>query len=104
MSEDQDVTRFRAKKALGQHFLFDPDILRRVANATGSVQGQTVVEVGPGPGGLTRAILDAGASPLICIEADARFAAALKSWPEASSGELFVHEGDARKASISELI
>jgi len=43
-----------ARKALGQHFLFDPDILHRVALAAGPVAGRTVIEIGPGPGGLTR--------------------------------------------------
>ena len=54
------LTPGTAKKSLGQHFLFDPALLKRVANAGGSVEGKTVVEVGPGPGGLTRALLDSG--------------------------------------------
>jgi 16S rRNA A1518/A1519 N6-dimethyltransferase RsmA/KsgA/DIM1 with predicted DNA glycosylase/AP lyase activity len=49
-----------AKKSLGQHFLFDPAILKRVATSGGPVEGKTVIEVGPGPGGLTRALLDSG--------------------------------------------
>ncbi|MEL6831281.1 MAG: 16S rRNA (adenine(1518)-N(6)/adenine(1519)-N(6))-dimethyltransferase RsmA [Pseudomonadota bacterium] len=104
MAEERDASPFKAKKALGQHFLFDPDILRRVALATGSVEHQTVIEVGPGPGGLTRALLDQGAEPLICIEKDPRFAEALRLWPEAENGRLVVYEGDARKAPIEALI
>ena len=57
------LTPGAAKKSLGQHFLFDPALLKRVATAGGSVEGKTVIEVGPGPGGLTRALLRAGALP-----------------------------------------
>lgn len=104
MSDAQDTSQFRARKALGQHFLFDPDILNRVASAAGPVEGETVVEVGPGPGGLTRALLELGANPLICIETDPRFAAALTEWPEAVAGRLIVHQGDARKTNIPQLL
>jgi len=93
-----------ARKALGQHFLFDPDILRRTALAAGPVEGRTVIEVGPGPGGLTRAILDQGAAKLICVEADPRFASALRDWPEAVDRRLHVHQLDARKAHWEHLI
>ena len=89
-----------ARKALGQHFLFDPSILNRIALSAGPVKGRTVIEVGPGPGGLTRAILDAGAEQLIAIEADPRFSEILMTWPEANEGRLIVVEGDARKIDI----
>lgn len=92
-----ELTQAPARKALGQHFLFDPDILRRTALAAGPVEGRTVIEVGPGPGGLTRALLDAGTSRLVCVEADTRFAEALQAWPEASSGQLEVITADARR-------
>lgn len=98
------LTAAPARKALGQHFLFDPDILRRTALAAGPVKGRAVVEIGPGPGGLTRALLDQGADHLIAIEADKRFADALKTWPEAHRGRLRVIEGDARKANIAALL
>lgn len=97
MTDRPDLTQARARKALGQHFLFDPDILRRTALAAGPVAGRTVIEVGPGPGGLTRALLQAGAAHLTCIEADDRFADALQTWPEASEGRLTVVQHDARK-------
>lgn len=103
MAEKPDLTQARARKALGQHFLFDPDILRRTALAAGPVEGRTVIEVGPGPGGLTRAILDAGAETLTCIEADERFAAGLRSWPEAKDGRLSIVEADARKVAWERL-
>lgn len=97
MDDRPGLTQARARKALGQHFLFDPDILRRTALAAGPVEGRAVIEVGPGPGGLTRAILDAGAASLTCVEADERFAEALHAWPEAKDGRLSVVEQDARK-------
>ena len=103
MADRPELTQAPARKALGQHFLFDPDILHRTALAAGPVQDRTVIEVGPGPGGLTRAILDNGAKNLTCIEADARFAAALTSWPEAETGRLSVHQKDARKVDWAHL-
>lgn len=98
------LTAAPARKALGQHFLFDPDILRRTALAAGPVTGRTVIEIGPGPGGLTRALLDEGAGHLICIEADKRFAEALQTWPEAETGRLIVKQGDARKVSVPDIL
>jgi len=103
MTDRPDLTQARARKALGQHFLFDPDILRRTALAAGPVDGRTVIEVGPGPGGLTRALLDAGAKRLICVEADARFADALHAWPETKDGRLEVVERDARNVDWERL-
>lgn len=97
MSDRPALTQASARKALGQHFLFDPDILKRTAFAAGPVEGRDVIEVGPGPGGLTRALLDAGAKTLTCVEADERFAAALNTWPEAQDGRLRVIQHDARK-------
>lgn len=103
MSKRPDLTQAPARKALGQHFLFDPDILNRVALAAGPVANRDVIEVGPGPGGLTRAILDAGANSLTCIEADQRFAEALTVWPEATRGRLNVLQKDARKVEWEQL-
>lgn len=98
-----------AKKSLGQHFMFDPSILARVATAGGSVEGKTVIEVGPGPGGLTRALLDSGAARLLVVELDDRFAEGLLLWPEARArnGEdarLHVHHGDALAANLPALV
>lgn len=99
---DRPLLNARANKSLGQHFLFDPDILRRTALAAGSVEGQTVVEIGPGPGGLTHALLEQGAETVLVIEADSRFAESLRTWPEAQSGRLHVVEGDATQIDIPE--
>ncbi len=90
-----DLTPGAAKKSLGQHFLFDRDLLKRIVRCGGSVAGRTVIEVGPGPGGLTRALLDDGAEKLIAIEMDERFANGLLAWPEAAGGRLIVHRADA---------
>ena len=107
MSRDETppgLTQATARKALGQHFLFDPDILKRTALAAGPVEGRTVIEVGPGPGGLTRALLDQGAGKVIAVEADERFAEALQSWPEAEAGRLYVILKDARKVRWEETL
>lgn len=101
---DRHYTDLRANKALGQHFLFDPSILDRVALASGPVEGRVVVEVGPGPGGLTAALLRNGAQAVVAIEMDPRFAAALRDWPEARESRLHVVEGDALKLDIPELL
>jgi len=103
------LTPGAARKSLGQHFLFDPSVLKRVANAGGDVAGKTVIEVGPGPGGLTRALLDSGVGKLIAIELDDRFAEGLSLWPETRAqneieARLTVHHGDALEANIPDLI
>lgn len=103
MADLPELTQATARKALGQHFLFDPDILRRTALAAGPVNGRIVIEVGPGPGGLTRAILDQGAAHLTCVEADPRFAAALRDWPEINEGRLSILQQDARKVDWNAL-
>jgi 16S rRNA (adenine1518-N6/adenine1519-N6)-dimethyltransferase len=95
--ETPPLTEAPARKSLGQHFLFDPSILRRTATAAGSPKGRTVIEVGPGPGGLTRAILNEGPAKLIAVETDPRFSEALLEWPEAKTGQMTVIARDARK-------
>jgi 16S rRNA (adenine1518-N6/adenine1519-N6)-dimethyltransferase len=84
-----------ARKSLGQHFLFDLNLTRRIARAAGPLSGVVVVEVGPGPGGLTRALLAEGADKVIAIERDERCLAALGEiaahWP----GRLEILAGDA---------
>ena len=78
--------------------------MKRTALAAGPVEGRTVIEVGPGPGGLTRALLDNGAGKVIAVEADERFAGALKTWPEAETGRLHVILKDARKVRWEQAI
>ncbi|MDP2800624.1 MAG: 16S rRNA (adenine(1518)-N(6)/adenine(1519)-N(6))-dimethyltransferase RsmA [Phreatobacter sp.] len=92
-----------AKKALGQNFLLDLNLTSRIARASGPLEGATVVEVGPGPGGLTRALLAGGAGRVIAIERDARCLPALAEIAAAYPGRLEVIEGDALKVDFGEL-
>lgn len=83
------------RKSLGQNFLFDLNLTGRIARAAGPLDGVTVVEVGPGPGGLTRALLAAGASRVIAVERDARCLPALAEIAARYPGRLEVVEADA---------
>ena len=85
-----------ASKALGQNFLFDEQLLDRIAAIPGPLDGQRVLEIGPGPGGLTRALLRAGAD-VTAIEMDRRCLPALAEVEEVFSGRLNVIQGDAMK-------
>jgi 16S rRNA (adenine1518-N6/adenine1519-N6)-dimethyltransferase len=85
-----------ASKALGQNFLFDEQLLDRIAAIPGDLKGQHVYEVGPGPGGLTRALLRAGAN-VLAVERDHRCLPALAELSEAFPGQLRVIDGDAMK-------
>ncbi len=86
----------QATKALGQNFLLDEQLLARIAAIPGDLAGQQVLEIGPGPGGLTRALLRAGAQ-VTAIEMDRRCLPALAELDEAFPGQLKVIEGDALK-------
>ena len=92
-----------AKKALGQNFLFDLNLTRRIARAAGPLEGFTVIEVGPGPGGLTRALLMEGAEQVIAIERDDRAIAALEEISAAYPGRLTIIPGDALEADYAAL-
>ncbi|MFD2782844.1 16S rRNA (adenine(1518)-N(6)/adenine(1519)-N(6))-dimethyltransferase RsmA [Novosphingobium pokkalii] len=91
-----------ASKALGQNFLFDEQLLARIAAIPGKLKGANVLEVGPGPGGLTRALLRAGAN-VTAIEMDKRCLPALAELAEAFPGQLRVIEGDATKVDPATL-
>ena len=84
-----------ARKALGQHFLYDLNLTGRIARAAGPLEGVTVLEIGPGPGGLTRALLAAGAARVIAVERDPRCLPALAAVAEHYPGRLAVVEADA---------
>jgi 16S rRNA (adenine1518-N6/adenine1519-N6)-dimethyltransferase len=84
-----------ARKSLGQNFLFDLNLTRRIARAAGPFAGFTVIEVGPGPGGLTRALLAEGTDHLAVIERDDRAIAALEEISAAFPGRLHIIAGDA---------
>ena len=92
-----------ARKALGQNFLFDLNLTRRIARAA-SPAGATIVEIGPGPGGLTRALLAEGAAKVIAVERDARCLPALAALAAACPGRLQVVEGDATEVDVAALI
>ncbi|MDP6872446.1 MAG: 16S rRNA (adenine(1518)-N(6)/adenine(1519)-N(6))-dimethyltransferase RsmA [Alphaproteobacteria bacterium] len=85
----------RATKTLGQNFLLDLNLTRKIARAGGSIDGQTVLEIGPGPGGLTRALLAEGASHVVAVERDRRCLAALEDLATAVPGRLTLVEADA---------
>ena len=92
-----------ASKALGQNFLFDEQLLDRIAAIPGDLSGKQVLEIGPGPGGLTRALLRAGAR-VTAIEMDPRCLPALAELEDAFPGQLTVIHGDAMKLDHAELM
>ncbi|WP_244607206.1 16S rRNA (adenine(1518)-N(6)/adenine(1519)-N(6))-dimethyltransferase RsmA [Bosea sp. CS1GBMeth4] len=93
-----------AQKALGQNFLFDLNLTGRIARAAGPLEGQTVVEIGPGPGGLTRALLVNGAGRVVAIERDRRCLPALAEIAARYPGRLEVVDGDALAVDLSALL
>ena len=84
-----------AKKSLGQNFLFDLNLASRIARAAGPLEGVDVVEIGPGPGGLTRALLALGAAKVIAVERDERAIAALQEIAAHYPGRLDIVAADA---------
>lgn len=92
-----------AKKSLGQNFLFDLNLTQKIARSAGSLEGVTVFEVGPGPGGLTRSILALGAKKVIAVERDARALPVLAEVSDFYPGKLEVIEGDALKTDFAAL-
>jgi 16S rRNA (adenine1518-N6/adenine1519-N6)-dimethyltransferase len=90
-----------ASKALGQNFLFDEQLLDRIARVPGALAGEKVFEVGPGPGGLTRALLRAGAE-VVAVERDTRCLPALAELAAWAPGRLQVIEGDALKVDAAQ--
>ena len=91
-----------ATKALGQNFLLDEQLLKRIAAIPGELLGKPVLEIGPGPGGLTRALLRAGAK-VTAVEMDRRCLPALAELAEAFPDQLRVIEGDAMKIDPADL-
>ena len=92
-----------ADKRLGQHFLLDLNITRRIARTAGAIAGRPVIEVGPGPGGLTRALLEAGGL-VTAIEKDARFLPLLEPLIDWSNGRLRLVHADALEADEEALL
>ena len=96
-----------ARKSLGQHFLLDLNLCRRIARTAGDWAGDwgdvTVIEIGPGPGGLTRALLESGARKVLAVEKDSRCVAALRELSAAYPGRLEVIEADALGTDVQAL-
>lgn len=92
-----------ARKALGQNFLFDLNLTGRIARAAGPLDGVAVIEIGPGPGGLTRALLAEGARKVIAVERDERCLAALAEIAARWPGRLEVVAGDALEIPLADL-
>ena len=92
-----------ARKRFGQHFLLDLNLTRRIARAAGALGEGTTIEVGPGPGGLTRALLLEGAAKVVAIEVDPRAIDALGELRAACDGRLEVIEGDALQIAPASL-
>ena len=86
-----------AKKSLGQNFLLDFNLIEKISATTGPLKGNTVIEIGPGPGGLTRALLAGGAARVVAVERDQRCLPALEEIADHYPGRLDIIEGDALK-------
>lgn len=93
-----------ARKSLGQNFLLDLNLTRRIAREAGPLRGEIVLEIGPGPGGLTRALLLEGAHQVIVVERDERCLPALEDIARASEGRLLIHVGDALSVDEARLL
>ncbi len=92
-----------ADKRLGQHFLLDLNLTAKIARAAGDLTDVSVIEIGPGPGGLTRGLLGCGARQVIAIERDARCVAALQSLALAADGRLTIIAADALSVDAATL-
>jgi 16S rRNA (adenine1518-N6/adenine1519-N6)-dimethyltransferase len=99
-----DAHGLAAKKSLGQNFLFDLNLTRRIARAAAPLNQATIIEIGPGPGGLTRALLAEGAARVIAVERDARALPALAEIAAHYPGKLQVIEGDALEVDWTSLV
>ncbi|HKM60995.1 MAG TPA: 16S rRNA (adenine(1518)-N(6)/adenine(1519)-N(6))-dimethyltransferase RsmA [Acidisphaera sp.] len=91
-----------ARKSLGQHFLLDENLTARIVRAAGPLAGRHVIEVGPGPGGLTRALLDTDAAEIVAVEIDPRAVAAIAELAQ-TDGRLRVVEADAMRMDAAAL-
>ena len=101
LSETVKTHGLGANKKLGQHFLLDMNLTDKIARLADPLAGYHVVEIGPGPGGLTRALLLRGAEKLIAIEMDERFIPALAEIGDVSAGRLEIAQGDALRYDIA---
>lgn len=93
-----------AVRALGQHFLLDTNLIDRIARVAGPLENVNVIEIGPGPGGLTRALLIHGAARVVAIEKDTRCVDALAELAQAAGDRLHVVAGDALEIDASQIV
>lgn len=93
----------RAKKSLGQHFLRDESVLQRIVRAAGPLEGRTVLEVGPGPGALTKVLLASDATRILAAEKDDRMIPNLEALAETSGGRLQLVHQDALELHLAQL-
>jgi 16S rRNA (adenine1518-N6/adenine1519-N6)-dimethyltransferase len=103
LRESLEAHGLLAKKSFGQHFLLDLNITRKIVRLAGPFEGRAVIEVGPGPGGLTRAILESDAGPVVLVEKDPRFVPLLTELDDAS-GRLTIIQADALKVQEADLV
>lgn len=101
LSETVKTHGLSANKKLGQHFLLDMNLTDKIARLADPLDGVSVAEIGPGPGGLTRALLIRGAAKVIAIEMDQRFMPALAEIGDRAEGRLEIAQGDALKYDIA---
>jgi 16S rRNA (adenine1518-N6/adenine1519-N6)-dimethyltransferase len=93
-----------ARRSLGQHFLLDPSLLARIVRTAGPLDGRHVIEIGPGPGGLTRALLDSPATSVSVVEIDPRAVVAMEELAAVAGGRLRVIAGDALRLDLPALV
>jgi 16S rRNA (adenine1518-N6/adenine1519-N6)-dimethyltransferase len=93
-----------ARHSLGQHFLLNGNLTDRIVREAGDLAGRHIIEIGPGPGGLTRSLLASAAADVIAIELDRRAIGAMMELAEAAAGRLRVIEGDARSIDLASLV
>lgn len=92
-----------ARKGLGQHYLLDLNLTRKIVTAAGGLSGKTVFEIGPGPGGLTRALIGSNAQQIIAIEKDPRCLPALQELQQVAGDRLFIRQDDALEVDLTTL-
>ena len=93
-----------ARRSLGQHFLLDPSLVAHIVRQAGELAGRHVVEVGPGPGGLTRALIDSPTEQVVAVEVDRRAAGAIAELAGACAGRLRLVEADALALDLATLV